>query len=125
MTIGDVARQAGLNASSIRYYEKVGVLPPAVRVGGQRRYDHTVLERLAMLRFAKHVGFSVSEIRELFRGIDGRPPSDRWRRMAHERLSEVDRAIAQGQAMRRLIESTLSQQCPKLVERGLTLAEGA
>ena len=53
LTIGEVARRARLRASALRYYEDVGVLPPAVRVRGQRRYDEAVLVRLAVVRLAQ------------------------------------------------------------------------
>src|SRR5258708_26652994 len=63
MSIGEVARKMGLRSSAIRYYERLGLIPKAPRVSGRRRYDDRVLERLAMVRFAKHVGFSVAEIK--------------------------------------------------------------
>jgi MerR family redox-sensitive transcriptional activator SoxR len=43
MTIGEVANRAGLQASAIRYYEKIGLLPKTQRIGGQRRYETGVL----------------------------------------------------------------------------------
>ncbi len=72
MSIGEVARKMGLRSSAIRYYERLGLIPKAPRVSGRRRYDERVLERLAMVRFAKHVGFSIAEIKVLLRGVDGR-----------------------------------------------------
>jgi DNA-binding transcriptional MerR regulator len=80
MSIGEVARKMGLRSSAIRYYEKLGLIPKAPRLSGRRRYDERVLERLAMVRFAKHVGFSIAEIKVLLRGVDGRPPPERWRK---------------------------------------------
>src|SRR5262249_35467856 len=59
MSIGEVAHRMGLRPSAIRYYERLGLIAKAPRVGGRRQYDEHVLERLAMVRFAKHVGFSV------------------------------------------------------------------
>jgi DNA-binding transcriptional MerR regulator len=76
MSIGEVARKMGLRSSAIRYYERLGLIPKAPRVSGRRRYDERVLERLAMVRFAKHVGFSVAEIKVLLSGVEGpRRPS--------------------------------------------------
>src|SRR5690242_17893511 len=49
MTISAVARQAGLQPSAIRYYERVGLLPPPIRAQGQRRYDAHVLQQLAVI----------------------------------------------------------------------------
>ena len=65
LTISEVARQVGLKSSAIRYYEQLGILPPAERVSGQRRYDRTVLYRLAVVQRARQAGFSLDEIRTL------------------------------------------------------------
>src|SRR5262245_41454026 len=71
MSIGEVARKMGLRSSAIRYYEKLGLIPKAPRLSGRRRYDERVLERLAMVRFAKHVGFSIAEIKCISRNSIG------------------------------------------------------
>lgn len=67
LTIGAVAKQADLRTSAIRYYESAGVLPPPRRVSGQRRYSSDVFMRLAIIRAARKLDFSMAEIRELFR----------------------------------------------------------
>ena len=69
LTISEVARQVGLQASAIRYYEQIGLLPRAQRVNGQRRYDATTLYRLAIIQRARQLGFTLSEIRHLFFGF--------------------------------------------------------
>ena len=50
MTIGEVAKRSGLQTSAIRYYERAGLLPKPARLGGQRRYDRSILRALAVLR---------------------------------------------------------------------------
>ena len=125
MTIGEVARRAELRPSAIRYYEKLGLLPRPPRQGGQRRYDPHVLERLAIVRFAKFVGFRIDEIRLLLDGSPDRPPPQRWRRIAEEKVLQVDTFITEAIAVRALLQTTLRQECPKLVERGLELAKSA
>jgi hypothetical protein len=80
-----------------------------------------LLERLAMVRFAKHVGFSIAEIKVLLRGVDGRPPPERWRKLAAEKVAQVDAFVAQARTIRKLLSETLDFQCPKLVERGRAL----
>src|SRR5262245_24199666 len=57
LTVGAVARQARLRASAIRYYESAGLLPAPIRVSGWRRYDETILGRLAVIELAKRAGF--------------------------------------------------------------------
>ena len=63
LTISEVARQVGLQASAIRYYERIGLLPRAPRISGQRRYDTTALYRLAIIQRARQLGFTLTEIR--------------------------------------------------------------
>ncbi len=122
MSIGEVASEAGLRPSAIRYYERLGVLPKPVRVSGRRQYDDGVVERLAIVRFAKQVGFTMDEVRDLLDGIDRRPPPERWRRMAERKLSEVARLIADAKAIKKMLADSLAHQCPKLVERGKAVA---
>ncbi|MGH3417579.1 MAG: MerR family transcriptional regulator, partial [Actinocrinis sp.] len=50
LTIGKVAREAGVAATTLRYYEQIGLVPAPARVGGQRRYDDSVLARLEVIR---------------------------------------------------------------------------
>jgi DNA-binding transcriptional MerR regulator len=69
MTIGEVARASGLLTSAIRYYEQVGLIAQPARAGGQRRYDRRVLERLAVVAFAKTCGFTLPEVRTLLTSV--------------------------------------------------------
>jgi MerR family transcriptional regulator, redox-sensitive transcriptional activator SoxR len=121
MSIGEVARKMGLRPSAIRYYEKLGLIAKAPRVNGRRQYDNRVIERLAMVRFAKHVGFSVAEIKVLLGGVEGRPPTERWRKLAAEKVAQVDEFVSRAGSIRKLLSETLDFQCPKLVERGRAL----
>jgi MerR family redox-sensitive transcriptional activator SoxR len=121
MSIGEAARRMGLRSSAIRYYERLGLIPKPPRVSGRRRYDDRVLERLAMVRFAKHVGFSVAEIKVLLGGVEGRPPTERWRKLAAVKVAQVDAFLARAREIRTLLADTLAVQCPKLVERGRAL----
>src|SRR5215471_4553158 len=107
LSIGEIARRAHVATSTIRYYERIGLLPKPRRTGGRRRYDDSILERLAMVRFAKQVGFSVAEVRILLGGATGRPPPERWRKLAHDKLAQVDRLIADASAVRQLLLDTL------------------
>jgi MerR family redox-sensitive transcriptional activator SoxR len=112
LTIGEVARRAGLRTSALRYYEEVGVLPPATRVRGQRRYDEAVLARLAVIRLAQELGFSVAEIRSLVEGFDDvGVPSGRWREMATSKLTEVDALITRAEQMKQLLQESLRCGC--------------
>jgi MerR family redox-sensitive transcriptional activator SoxR len=121
LSIGDVARRSGLRTSALRYYEKIGLLPHPPRIGGQRRYDPSVLERLAIVRLAQHVGLRIAEIKWLLNDVPGRPPPERWRKLARDRLSRVDALIDEAKAIRELLQITLDHKCPRLVEHGFSL----
>ena len=121
LSIGEIARRAGLRTSAIRYYEKVGLLPRAPRVSRQRRYEPQVLERLAVVRFAQFVGLRLREIKWLLNDVPGRPPPERWRRLARQRLTQLDALMAEVGTIRELLQMTLDNKCPKLVERGSSL----
>lgn len=112
LTIGEVAKRAGVRTSALRYYEAVGVLPPAARVGGQRRYEETVLARLAVLRLAQDAGFSVAEMRALVAGFDDSGvAAERWRLLASRKLTDIETSITRAQAMKRLLEESLECGC--------------
>jgi len=119
MTIGEVAKRAGLRASAIRYYEKAGLLPKPVRAGGQRRYDDAILERLAVLERAKNCGFTLEEVRRLFND-EGRH-SERWQRLARKKIVELDAAAQRIVAMKELLEKRC--QCADLAECGRLILE--
>jgi len=105
LSISQVAQQVGLRPSAIRYYEEIGVLPRARREGGQRRYEQTAVYRLAVVRRAQEVGFSLDEIRQLFFGFrPATPVSERWNRIAERKLQELDAAIDRIRNMKELLQ---------------------
>lgn len=107
-----MAQRAGLRTSAVRYYEDAGVLPPAARVGGQRRYDESVLARLGVIRLAQEVGFSVAEIRELVDGFDTAGiPSERWQEVARRKMADVDALVQRAERMKLLLEASLECGC--------------
>lgn len=126
LTIGEVAARTGLRTSALRYYEAAGVLPPAERVSGQRRYDETVLARLAVVRLAQDAGFSVAEIRALVAGFDeAGVDAERWRALAGRKLSEIDARIRHAQEMKHLLETSLDCGCLTLDACQLVLERSA
>jgi MerR family redox-sensitive transcriptional activator SoxR len=115
LTIGEVARRAGIRTSAIRYYESVGLLPAPPRVSGRRRYDPSVVQRLAVLRLAQEAGFTVAEIQILFNGFAAdTPPAERWEALARRKLEEVDVLIQRALRMRQVLESGLRCGCLRL-----------
>jgi len=117
LTIGEVANRAEIQASAIRYYESVGVLPEPARINGRRRYDPDVLYLLRAVNVAKQAGFTVDEIRQLFNATGNREaPSDVWERLACRKLVEVDELIERAQRMKALLEAGLECGCLGLEE---------
>jgi MerR family transcriptional regulator, redox-sensitive transcriptional activator SoxR len=124
MAIGEVARRAGINASAIRYYEKVGLLGEPDRVNGRRRYEPGVFDLLAVLRVAQHAGFTIAETRTLMHGFSAKtPPSERWRRLAAEKLPQLEAQIERTFAMKRLLERGLRCECLSLEDCALVQDE--
>jgi len=118
MTVGEVARKAGLNASAIRFYEKAGLLPKATRSGGQRRYDQDILPRLALLEWAKGCGFTLDEIRELFGKAGETPLSLRMRKLCRKKIDELEALSQRIALMRGLLERAQKCQCIDVPECG-------
>jgi len=111
LTISEVARQIGLQPSAIRYYEQIGLLPPAPRTSGQRRYDSTVLYRLAIIQRARQLGFTLQEIRQLFFGFRRvTRASERWRKLSQQKLVELDTLMDDIKTVRRLLKKMM-QHC--------------
>jgi MerR family redox-sensitive transcriptional activator SoxR len=116
-TIGQVVAESGVPASTIRYYEQIGLLPPAGRVNGRRRYEETISQKLSLIRLAQQAGFTIAEIQSLLHDFPaGTPPSERWQRMAHQKLEELDTMMKNLQAMKAILEHTMQCQCATLEE---------
>lgn len=117
LSIGEVARRAGVNASAIRYYERAGLLAEPERVGGKRRYDPGVIQRLRLIDAAKRTGLTIKETGMLIHGF---PPEaaapERWRSLASNKLEEVEELMAQLAQMRDLLEEALRCECVSLDE---------
>jgi MerR family redox-sensitive transcriptional activator SoxR len=119
MTIGQVAKAAGLRTSAIRYYERYGLLPQPRRAKGQRQYDSLVLERLALVRFATDCGFKLSEARTLLAGsVDGPPLSERLRDLGADKLLELEAEERRIALRKRRITRALRCCCADLAECG-------
>lgn len=118
LTISEAARRAGIRPSAIRYYESVSLLPAPRRISGRRRYDASVLHRLALIQRAQEAGFTVAEMKSLFYDFAAETPaSERWQALATYKLVEVEALITRAQAMKRLLEECVLQcRCPSLEE---------
>ena len=111
MTIGRLAKQAGVNIDTIRYYERNGLIPePVRRASGYREYELSDVKRLRFILRAKDLGFTLAEVGELLslsadRDVRG------VKRRAEQRLEQVEHKIKELQRVRRGLK-TLIDACP-------------
>ena len=115
MKIGLLATRAGVNASAIRYYEKMGLLAAPHRVGGQRRYPTDALDRILLIRFAGEMGFSLGEIKLFLHGLrENAPVGPRWKKLAHRKITDVEENIQRSLVLKSLLENLLHCRCASL-----------
>src|SRR6266545_6920226 len=108
LAIGELARRTGTATSALRYYERIGLLPPAERLGGRRHYPPSSADRLALIRLYQDAGFTLGEIRQLLATSSRRRHS--WSRLAETKIDELDTRIVEAQRAKKLLEHALA--CP-------------
>lgn len=123
--IGSLSKRTGVNIETIRYYERIGMLPsPPRTAGGHRLYDETHLRRLVFIKRSRELGFSIEEIRRLLGLVDGGEHTcGEVRDMALEHVADIRRKIADLQRMEFILEDMASKceggnvpDCPILEE---------
>ncbi|WP_454790072.1 MerR family transcriptional regulator [Mycolicibacterium lutetiense] len=112
LTIGEVTQQSGVAQTALRYYEQVGLVPAPQRVGGQRRYEESVLMRLEVIRLCKTAGFSLTEIALLLK--DDTPGRPLARELAQSKLAEIDAQMEALTQARAIIEWGMRCTCPSI-----------
>ena len=132
LTIGRVAKAAGVNVETIRYYQRLKLLEePARPPGGVRRYSADAVARLAFIRRAQELGFTLEEVKALF--VLGETPNCRGARaLAAKKLDLVESRLRDLERMRRALAALVAQcdsggerRCPiieSLAARGAQLA---
>jgi MerR family redox-sensitive transcriptional activator SoxR len=118
LTIGEVERRSGVKATTLRYYEDVGVLSAPERVSGRRRYPPAVLRRLEMIAAAQRAGCTLAEIAELLAVRDDRAAA-RLRALAARRRPEVEALAERAHAMARWLDAASVCDCATLEACGL------
>ncbi len=108
LTIGELARRAGVATSALRYWEELGLLPAPERISGQRRYPESALVRVGIILLQRDAGFTLHEQKAL--AASRRGARERWRQLHRHKLAELDEQIATAQAAREAIEHAL--RCP-------------
>lgn len=98
LTIGQLAKAAGVGVETVRYYQRRGLLEEPARGNGYRRYDHSHLERLRFIKRAQAVGFQLDEITSLLQ-LNDLTDHARARTLAQEKIADVDARIRQLQTV--------------------------
>src|SRR5205807_3249842 len=104
---------------AIHNSEQIWILPQAMRKNGQRRYNNTVLFRLAVVQRARETGFTLEEIRELFFGFPpGTPPPKRWHQLSQRKIAELRDRMKRLKLMETLLRRVEDCRCDALDECG-------
>ncbi|MEO8327833.1 MAG: helix-turn-helix domain-containing protein [Nitrospirota bacterium] len=112
VTIGELSKQTCCNIETIRYYERIGLLskPPRTE-GGHRLYDHEQIKRLVFIRRSRELGFSLHEIRTLFRLVDGQGYTcQEVKAVTEQHLRDVSKKISDLRRLQKILRS-ISSQC--------------
>ena len=118
---GELSKKTGVNAETIRYYEKIGLMPePPRSSGGYRVYNDAHLKRLSFIKRCRELGFTLKEIAALLRLVDGGEytcAEIKGHTLTH--LKDVDQKIRDLRKMQRTLRSMVSEcedelmpQCP-------------
>lgn len=124
MQIGELARQTGIAASALRYYEELGLLPAPARESGRRVYGEAALDRIAFIQFARACGFRLDEIAVLL-GNGRDKVSARWRKLAVAKMAELDALIANAHGMQQYLTQVMACDCIGTDECGRLLRASA
>jgi len=115
LSIGEVARQSGVSATTLRYYEDAGVLAAPARTGGQRRYDQQVFQQLVLIKLAQQAGFTIAEIRTLLHGFPARvSAAERWHTLANPKRAAVQALMERVLEMHNTLEQISRCECKTL-----------
>ena len=121
-TIGQIAALVEVATSTLRYYEREGLLTPAARSpAGYRLYDPSAVDKLRFIRSAQSVGFSLEDIKALL-SLDGRRSCKQVQGMIEQRLGDVVRRIAELKSVQQTLSSALKRcrrsrkGCPVLTD---------
>ena len=111
LSIGALSKQSGVNIETIRYYEKIGVMPtPARSAAGYRIYGSDHVKRLSFVRRGRELGFSLDELRGLLRLVDGHTYTcSEVHGLTSEHLAEIRRKIADLRCLERVMAGMVAQ----------------
>ena len=122
--IGEVARRSGVPASTLRYYEEVGLIPRPGRIAGRRQYGEDVLDLLTVVGTARTAGFSLAETRVLLEAVGSHGPGRAWRILAANKRIQLLEQVHRLKQMVLLLDAITRCECATLTECALHLRSG-
>jgi MerR family redox-sensitive transcriptional activator SoxR len=116
LPIGEISRRSGFAASAIRYYEAEGLIEAHRSGGGQRKFERSVLRRLAFIRAASNVGLTIEEIRQELARLPGNrtPTKADWQRISRHWRQRLDDQIAALERLKGGLDSCIGCGCLSL-----------
>lgn len=116
LSIGDLAARSGVAASTLRYYERLGLIQATRTGGNQRRYEQAQLRRVAFIRIAVQVGLSLAEVREALSSLPQQrtPTKADWERLSRRWRNRIDAQIGLLQGLRDQLNSCIGCGCLSL-----------
>lgn len=112
MRIGEIAAEAGLTTSTIRYYEELGLIEEPQRISGQRSFSPQAVQQLLFIKQAARLNFSLNEIKTFLDGLNNVQPHSRaWKAFAEEKITELEAQILDLQTVLQSLELSLACGC--------------
>jgi DNA-binding transcriptional MerR regulator len=118
LTIGELAQRTGVAATALRYYDELGLVSPAARSGGQRRYDDAAVRQVGVVLLLRDLGFTLAEIA---RFVGGRPDRQGRDDLVRGKIAELDALIRDAEIARVALVHALAcpaddpRACPKFL----------
>src|SRR5262245_3034842 len=111
LTIGTLSERTGCNIETIRYYERIGLMPRTARSdGGHRLYGEDHMKRLGFIRRSRELGFTLDQVRTLLGLVDGRRYTcAQVKRITVEHLGEIHRKVADLRRIERVLKDMAAQ----------------
>jgi MerR family mercuric resistance operon transcriptional regulator len=117
LRIGEIARAAGVNVQTLRYYERRGLVVAGFRRhSGQREYDAADVARVKIIKAAQRLGFTLAEIQEMFDLSAHRRGTGELRARAAAKVAEIDGRIARLRSMRADLTTVIDANCESLTD---------
>ncbi|MCC9205669.1 redox-sensitive transcriptional activator SoxR [Arthrobacter sp. zg-Y769] len=118
LSVGQVAERSGVSVSALHFYERQGLLSSRRTQGNQRRYDRSVLRRVAVIRAAQQAGIPLAVINRAFAELppDGVPDQADWQRLSAAWQQELNTRIHHLQALRDRLDGCIGCGCLSLAQ---------